>query len=76
MFSQLSLKARLWLLGLVSALGITVLALSSIWHASNSKEVLLGFVDQKIALNQSATTAYSHGLQMGQALRNIQLDPA
>jgi len=76
MLSQLSLKARLWLLGLVSALGITVLALSSIWHASNSKEVLLGFVDQKIALNQSATTAYAHGLQMGQALRNILLDPA
>ena len=76
MLSNLSLKARLWLLGLVSALGLTVLALSSIWHANNSKEILLGFVDQKIALNQSATTAYAHGLQMGQALRNIQLDPA
>ena len=33
MLNHLSLKARLWLLGLVSALGVAVLALSSIWHA-------------------------------------------
>ena len=76
MFSRLSLKARLWLIGLVSALGIAVLALSSIWQAHNSKAVLLDFVDQTIALNQSAIMAYADGLQMGQALRNIQLDPA
>ena len=76
MFNRLSLKSRLWLLGLVSALGIAVLALSSIWHAYHSKEVLLGFVDRKIALNRSATATYAHGLQMGQALRNIVLDPA
>lgn len=76
MFSKSSLKARLWLLGLVSALGVSVLAASAIWHAYSSKEILLGFVDEKIALNQSATTAYAHGLQMGQALRNILLDPA
>ena len=71
-----SLKARLWLLGLVSVLGIAVLALSSIWHAYNSKEILLGFVDEKIALNRSATAAYANGLQMGQAVRNILLNPA
>ena len=75
MLSHLSLKARLWLIGLTSALGIAVLALSSIWQAHNSKEVLLDFVDQTIALNQSAIMAYANGLQMGQALRNIQLDP-
>ena len=76
MLSRLSLKARLWLIGLTSALGIAVLALSSIWQAHNSKAVLLDFVDQTIALNQSAIVAYADGLQMGQALRNIQLDPA
>ena len=76
MFNHLSLNARLWLLGLVSALGIAVLAVSSIWHAYQSKETLLGFVDEKIALNRSATAAYAQGLQMGQALRNILLDPA
>jgi methyl-accepting chemotaxis protein len=76
MLGKLSLKARLWLLGSISVLGIAILALSLIWHAHHSKEILLGFVDQKIALNQSATTAYSQGLQMGQALRNILLDPS
>ena len=76
MLSHLSLKARLWLIGLISALGIAVLALSSIWHAHSSKQALLGFIDQTIALNQSATVAYANGLQMGQALRNIQLDPS
>src|SRR5512147_2973829 len=76
MFEHLSLKARLWLLGLISALGIAVLSISSIWYAYHSKAVLLDFVDDKIALNRSATASYAHGLQMGQALRNILLDPA
>ena len=75
MLNKLSLKSRLWLLGLVSALGIVVLALSSVWHAYHSKEILLNFVDEKIALNRSATMAYANGLQMGQALRNILLNP-
>lgn len=76
MFNHLSLNARLWLLGLVSTFGIAVLAFSSIWHAYQSKETLLGFVDEKIALSRSATASYAQGLQMGQALRNILLDPA
>jgi len=75
MLSKLSLKARLWLLGLVSVLGITVLTLSSVWHVYHSKEILLDFVDEKIALNRTATTVYANGLQMGQALRNILLEP-
>ncbi len=52
MLSSLSLKARLWLLGLASALGVAVLALSSIWHAAHTKELLLGFVDQRVALDR------------------------
>lgn len=76
MFNHLSLNARLWLLGLVSTLGIAVLAFSSIWHAYQSKETLLGFVDEKIALSRTANTTYAQGLQMGQALRNILLDPS
>ncbi|HZW25412.1 MAG TPA: methyl-accepting chemotaxis protein [Gallionella sp.] len=76
MLNNFSLKARLWLLALISATGIAVLAISSIWHAYQSKAVLLSFVDEKIALNRSATASYAHGLQMGQALRNILLDPA
>ena len=76
MLSKLSLKARLWLLGLVSTLGIIILVLSSLWHAYQSKEVLLSFIDEKIALSQSATSSYAFGLQMGQALRNCLLDPS
>lgn len=76
MFSQLSLKSRLWILGVVSVLGISILALSSVWHAYHSKEILLKFVDERIALNRLATTAYANGLQMGQALRNILLEPS
>ena len=76
MLNTLSLKSKLWLLALASAFGVAVLAVSSIWHAHHSKDVLLGFVEQRLALNRAATAAYAHGLQMGQALRNILLDPA
>ncbi len=76
MLNKFSLNARLWLLGAISVLGLTFLAMSSVWHAYHSKVMLLGFVDQDIALNQSATAVYSQGLQMGQALRNILLDPS
>ncbi len=76
MLDHLSLNARLWLLGLISALGVAILAFSSIWHTYHSKATLLSFVDERIALSRSATSSYSHGLQMGQALRNILLDPA
>ncbi|MBV5337238.1 MAG: MCP four helix bundle domain-containing protein, partial [Deltaproteobacteria bacterium] len=76
MFANMSLKSRLWVLGLVSVLGIATIALSSIWHAYNSKEMLLDFIDNTVAINHSSTTSYANGLQMGQALRNILLDPA
>jgi len=73
---NLPLKTKLWLLGLVSFLGVVLLAGASVWHSYRSKAILLDFVDQKIATSRSATAAYAHGLQMGQALRNIVLDPA
>ncbi|RTL56390.1 MAG: methyl-accepting chemotaxis protein [Rhodocyclaceae bacterium] len=73
---NLPLKTKLWLLGMVSCLGIALLAGTSVWHSFRSKAILLDFVDQKIAINRAATAAYAHGLQMGQALRNIVLDPA
>ena len=76
MLNNISLYARLWLLGLVSTLGVAILAFSSIWHAYHSKETLIGFVDEKIALSRVATLSYANGLQMGQAIRNILLDPA
>jgi len=71
-----SLKARLLLLGLVSSLGVILLAGSTVWYSQRSKTYLLEFVEQHVALNRSATVTYANGLQMGQALRNIILDPA
>ena len=34
------------------------------------------FLEQDLALAQAATNLYAHGLQMGQALRNIVMDPS
>jgi len=71
-----TLKAKLLLLGAVSIFGVAFLAGASIWHSYRTKVVLLDFIEQTIAINRSATSSYAHGLQMGQALRNIVLDPA
>jgi len=74
--SNLTLKTKLLLLGAVSIFGVAFLAGTSIWHSYRTKVILLDFIDQTIAINHAATTSYAHGLQMGQALRNIVLDPA
>ncbi|HEX8978916.1 MAG TPA: methyl-accepting chemotaxis protein [Parasulfuritortus sp.] len=76
MFDNQSMKARLWLLGIVSALGVAILAASSIWHVQHSKGILDDFVDGKLAVNRSATLAYDDGLLMGMSMRNILLNPA
>ena len=72
---NLSLKARLFLLGGVAALGVTILAVSSIILLSRSEQALHHFVDHPIAARHTATMSYASGLQMGQAARNILLDP-
>ena len=73
--TNLSLKARLWLLGVVASTGVAVLAVSSIIFTSKSESILRDFVDDPIAARQIATMSYASGLQKGQALRNILLDP-
>lgn len=75
MFASLSLKSRLWLLGIVAALGMAVLAISSVFFTISSERILVDFVDERIAIRHSATLAYANGLQKGQATRNILLDP-
>ena len=75
MLSTMSLKGRLWLLGIIAALGVGILAWSSVSLTTNSEAILVKFVDERIALRHSATLAYANGLQKGQALRNILLDP-
>jgi len=71
-----TLKARLWLLGSVSVLGVLVLAAVTLFYAERSKRQLLEYVDRYVALSQLSTETYANGLQMGQALRNILIDPA
>ena len=74
--NQQSLKGRLWLLGIVSALSVAIVAISAIWFTFSSEKLLTDFIEDRIAVRHSAMTAYANGLQKGQALRNILLDPA
>ncbi|KHL69807.1 hypothetical protein SF06_13380 [Pseudomonas flexibilis] len=71
-----TLKARLWLLGCASVLGVLVLAAVTLFYAQRAKDQLVEFVEHHVALSQLATETYANGLQMGQALRNILIDPA
>ena len=75
MFANLSLKNRLWLLGIAAALGMSILAISSVYFTISSEAILVKFVDERIATRHAATLAYANGLQKGQAIRNILLDP-
>ena len=49
MLANLSLKGRLWLLGITAALGMGILAMSSIMFTASSKGIFVSFVDQRIA---------------------------
>ena len=71
-----TLKARLLLLGIASVVGVLVLAAVTLFYAERSKDQLVEYVDRYVALSQLATETYANGLQMGQALRNILIDPA
>ena len=70
--TNLSLKARLWLLGVVASSGVAVLAVSSIVFTSKSESILHSFVNNPIAARQIATMSYASGLQK-QALFSIAL---
>ena len=75
MLSGLSLRGRLWLLGIASSLGMIVLALSAIVFAARSEAIFAKFVQETIAMRHSAALVYANGLQKGQAIRNILLGP-
>jgi methyl-accepting chemotaxis protein len=75
MAAKLSLKVRLCLLGIAATLGMSILAVSAIVFTTSSEAILVKFVDEQIATRHAATLAYANGLQKGQAIRNILLDP-
>jgi methyl-accepting chemotaxis protein len=56
-------------------LGVALLAATTLWYAQRSKDQLQEFVERFITVNSLATKSYANGLQTGQALRNILLDP-
>jgi methyl-accepting chemotaxis protein len=75
MFATLKLKSKIIAsMGLVVVLfGIAIgVALSGMQSTENRFEQ---FLEQDLALAQAATDMYVQGLQMGQALRNIVMDP-
>lgn len=68
--SKMMLCMGLVCLFFVCALGV---ALQGMQAAKNRFE---GFLEQDQAILMTATNMYAQGLQMGQALRNVVLDPA
>ena len=76
MFSSLTIKARLILLLLLNAV-LFVAAVGGVLLQMEWSQARLGsYIDSDLALERSLGDAYSQGLQIGQALRNILLDPA
>jgi methyl-accepting chemotaxis protein len=73
---NLNLKAKLWVLGISACLGCLSISGVAVWYSIQGKSLLLDYVDNVVALDRSANAAYAQGLQMGQAQRNILLDPA
>ncbi|MBT9590650.1 MAG: chemotaxis protein, partial [Thiobacillus sp.] len=63
----LSMGAVFLLFGV--AIGVALTGMQS------NKNRFENFLEQDMALAQAATNLYAHGLQMGQALRNVVMDP-
>ncbi|MYN09158.1 chemotaxis protein [Massilia sp. FT127W] len=68
--SKMTLCMGLVCLFFVCALGVALQGMQS------AKNRFQGFLEQDQALLMTATNMYAQGLQMGQALRNVVLDPA
>lgn len=75
-FADLGIGAKLWgAIGVVVAIG--AIAIGSSWFGmQEAQRRFTGFVDHEQRLLDSYSEMYAQGLQMGQALRNIVLDPA
>jgi len=75
-FSNLKLAQQLAVLA-VGVCGVFLLALgAAAYSAASVEQSLKTFIGQGIARNGVLNDLYAHGLQRGQAIRNILLDPA
>ena len=72
----LTVRAQLILLAAVSCTLFAIALAVAVWQLQAGGARLSAFIDTELAAEREATRAYAHGLQMGQALRNILLDPA
>ncbi len=72
----LTVRAQLILLAAVSCTLFALALAVAVWQLQAGGARLSAFIDTELAAEREATRAYAHGLQMGQALRNILLDPA
>lgn len=75
MQSPMSVRKQLFLLTAVTS-GLFIMAIVvAIWQMQSVQQRMVGFIDAELAMERDVTSAYAQGLQMGQALRNILLDP-
>ncbi|WP_068635788.1 methyl-accepting chemotaxis protein [Thauera butanivorans] len=71
----LSVRSQLILLAAATC-GLLLFALgAALWQMQSGAARLSGFIDTELAVERDVMRAYANGLQMGQALRNIVLDP-
>ena len=75
--SKRTTSVRTQLSGLVIVTcGLFLLAIAgALWQFQVGQGKLLQFIDAELTVERELTRAYAQGLQMGQALRNILLDP-
>ncbi|MEI2419398.1 hypothetical protein V6O07_03925, partial [Arthrospira platensis SPKY2] len=70
-----SVRTQLTVL-VVATCGLFLLAIAgALWQLQVGQGKLLHFIDAELSVERDVTRAYAQGLQMGQALRNILLDP-
>jgi methyl-accepting chemotaxis protein len=72
---QRSLKKRMSLLAASTVVLLLVAVGTSLWHMKSNEARTFRFLDEDLQLERHLTGAYAQGLQMGQAIRNILLDP-
>ena len=76
LLANLSIGTKLWA-GIAVIVAISFLGIGSAWWGMNaSKGKFEHFIERDQKLLQGYSEMYAQGLQMGQALRNIILDPA
>lgn len=75
MSAPMSVRKQLFLLTAVSSGLFIVAIIAAIWQMQSAQQRMINFIDAELAMERDVTSAYAQGLQMGQALRNILLDP-